>query len=178
LWVRVGLPLLAALFLAPNVGLAEWAGPGTRTLFTSAAPTIPALFTGGGYRHCLRKNEVVLALPFNARGNALIWQAKSGFWFRLAGGYVMNAVPPYFHQSFPVEQVADSQVPKKLRLVDVQAFVQAASVTTIVLNEAQSYPWRTLLDRLGRPQVVGGALIYRLGGDTASVRRACEAGAR
>src|SRR5262249_54052450 len=85
-WVRIGLPALAILALAPNVGLSEWAGPGARTLFVTTPPTIPALFTGDGYRACLNKDEVVLGLPFGARGNALIWQAKSGFWFRLAGG--------------------------------------------------------------------------------------------
>ena len=60
-WVRIGLPVLAVLALVPNVGLAEWAGPEARTLFAASPPTIPALFTGRGYRDCLQKNEVVLA---------------------------------------------------------------------------------------------------------------------
>jgi hypothetical protein len=161
-WPRVLLPVLAIIALLPNVGLASWAGPNARTLFASAPPAIPRFFTNGAYRHCLRENEVVLALPFGARGNSLIWQAKSGFWFRLAGGYVMNAVPPFFSRPDTARKVADNKEPSKLTLDDVRGFTHAASVTSIVLNGSQSRPWRKLLDPLGQPQVVDGVLIYRL----------------
>jgi hypothetical protein len=170
-WVRIGLPLLAFLALAPNVGLAEWAGPGARTLFAAAPPTIPALFTGDGYRSCLRKNEVVLALPFGARGNALVWQAQSGFWFRLAGGYIMNTVPSAFRHPPAVAHVASNDEPAQITLAEVRAFSRKASVSSIVLAAAQSHPWRKLLDRLGRPQAVGGVLIYRLDGSPRGSRR-------
>jgi hypothetical protein len=161
-WIRIGLPVLAVLALAPNVGLAAWAGPGTRTLFSPSPPTIPALFTGDGYRKCLRKHEVVLALPFGARGNSLIWQAKSGFWFRLAGGYIMNTIPPAFLHPEPVASVATNRIPAHIRVADVRAFARKASVSAIILNAAQSGAWRRKLDQLARPQAVGGVLIYRL----------------
>jgi len=176
-WARIALPVLAALALAPNISLAEWAGPRARTLFAASPPTIPALFTGGGYRDCLRENEVVLALPFGARGNSLIWQAKSGFWFRLAGGYIQNTVPPLFRQPRPVATVASNDEPAQITTADIRAFAQKASVTSIVLNAAQSRPWRRILDPIGRPQVVGGVLIYPL---TREPRRsrACRAASR
>lgn len=162
-WLRIGLPALAVLALAPNIALAEWAGPGARTLFAAAPPTIPRLFTGSGYRSCLRKNEIVLALPFGARGNALIWQAKTGFWFRLAGGYVVNTVPASFQHPPAVAAVASNELPARITAEDVRAFARAASVTTIVLNAAQGGPWRKVLDQLGQPHAVGGVLIYALG---------------
>jgi hypothetical protein len=161
-WIRFLLPTLVVLALAPNVSLAEWAGPATRTLFSATPPTIPALFTGGGYRHCLRKNEVVLALPFGARGNSLIWQAKSGFWFRLAGGYIWNTVPLSFQRSPGVASIATNSDPSVITLADVRAFTRKASVTSIVLNAADSGRWRTLLARLGAPLATGGVLIYRV----------------
>jgi len=161
-WLRIGLPALAVLALAPNVGLAEWAGPGARTLFAAEPPTIPRLFTGGGYRNCLQKNEIVLALPFGARGNSLIWQAKSGFWFRLAGGYVVNTVPPAFQRPEAVSTLASNEPPARITPEDVRAFARAASVSSIVLNEAQGGPWRNVLDQIGRPHAVGGVLIYSL----------------
>ncbi len=161
-WLRIGLPALAVLALLPNVALAEWAGPGARTLFAVAPPTIPRLFTGDGYRSCLRRNEIVLALPFGARGNALIWQAKSGFWFRLAGGYVANTVPPYFQRPPAVAAVASNDLLSRITVEDIRAFARAASVTTIVLDAAQSGPWRKLLDQLGPPHAVDGVLIYSL----------------
>ncbi len=163
-WLRIGLPALAVLALAPNLALAEWAGPGARTLFAEAPPTIPRLFTGDGYRSCLQKNEIVLALPFGARGNSLIWQAKSGFWFRLAGGYVANTVPPFFQRPPAVATVASNDLPKRITAQDVRAFARAASVTTIVLDADQSGPWRKVLDQLGPPHAVDGVLIYSLAG--------------
>ncbi len=161
-WARIGLPVLAILALAPNVALAEWVGPQAPTLFAPTPPTIPTLFSGGGYRSCLRQNEVVLALPFGARGISLIWQAQSAFWFRLAGGYIMNTVPPSFRQPATVASVASNKDPALITLADVRAFIRKASVTSIVLDAAQSTPWRSVLDHLGRPQTAGGALIYRL----------------
>ena len=123
-----------------------------------------------GYRDCLQQNEVVLALPFGARGNSLIWQAKSGFWFRLAGGYIMNTVPPFFRQPPAVASIASNQEPARITLADVRAFARKASVSSIILNAAQSRPWRRLLDRLGRPQAVGGVLIYRLAPESSRTR--------
>jgi hypothetical protein len=179
IWARVGLPVLAVLALVPNIGLSEWVGPETRTLFAATPPTIPALFTGEGYRDCLRKNEVVLALPFGARGNSLVWQAKSGFWFRLAGGYIMNTVPPSFRHPPAVASMASNEEPVQITLADVRAFARKASVSTIILNASQSWPWRRVLDRLGRPQTVGGVLIYRLARDASRTRashpEACRA---
>ena len=170
--VRIGLPLLAFAALAPNVGLAEWAGPGARTLFAAKPPTIPPFFTGDSYRSCLLENEVVLALPFGARGNSLVWQAKSGFWFRLAGGYIMNTVPPAFRHPAAVAHVASNDEPAQITLAEVRAFSRKASVSSIVLDAAQSRPWRKLLDRLSRPQAVGGVLIYRLDGNPPGSRPA------
>lgn len=174
-WIRILLPMLVVVALAPNVGLAEWAGPGRPTLFSATPPTIPALFTGGGYRHCLRKNEVVLALPFGARGNSLIWQAESGFWFRLAGGYIWNTVPPSFLRSPRVASIATNSDPSLLKLADVRAFTRKASVTSIVLHAADKGGWRTLLDRLGVPLRTGGVLIYRVPGSRSGYRLSLRA---
>jgi hypothetical protein len=169
-WARIGLPVLAILALVPNIGLAEWAGPEARTLFAATPPTIPELFTGQGYRDCIQKNDVVLALPFGARGNSLIWQAESGFWFRLAGGYIMNTVPPSFRQPPAVASIASNQEPTRITLADVRAFARKASVSTIILNATQSRPWRRMLDRLGRPQTIAGVLIYRLASESSPTR--------
>jgi hypothetical protein len=164
-WSRILLPALVLVSLAPNVSLAEWAGPGARTLFSATRPTIPALFTHGGYQHCLRKDEIVLALPLAARGNALIWQAKSGFWFRLADGYITNTVPPSFLRSPRVANVALNPDPVLITLADLRAFVRRASVSSIVLHAAGSGSWRRLLDRFSSPRAIGGVLIYRTQGE-------------
>ena len=106
----------------------------------------------------------MLALPFGARGNSLIWQAKSGFWFRLAGGYVANTVPPFFQRPPAVAAVASNDLPRRITVNDVRAFARAASVTTIVLDADEAGPWRKVLDQLGPPHAVDGVLIYSLAG--------------
>ena len=168
--LRILASALVILALAPNVGLAEWAGPRAVTLFSATPPTIPPLFTDGGYRHCLRKNEVVLALPFGARGNSLIWQANSGFWFRLAGGYISNTVLPSFQRSPGVASVATNRNPERITLADIRAFTHRAAVTSIVLDAADRGPWRELLARLGPPRATGGVLIYRIPSDWSTGR--------
>jgi hypothetical protein len=177
-WIRILLPTLVVLALAPNVSLTEWAGPGRPTLFSATPPTIPALFTGSGYRHCLRKNEVVLALPFGARGNSLIWQAESGFWFRLAGGYIWNTVPPSFLRPPRVASIATNNDPSQITVADVRAFTRKASVTSIVLHAADRGRWRTLLDRLGVPLATGGVLIYRVPSEWSAGRSSHEDASR
>src|SRR5262249_37733483 len=153
-WARVLLPVLAVLALAPNVGLAAWAGPGTRTLFSRSAPTIPALFTGDTYKRYLRRDDVVLALPFGARGNALILQAKSGFWFRLADGYIWNTVPESFMRTRQVAVMATNEPPPQVHYRDLRAFARHASATVIVVHTHHNRRWHRMLRRLGTPQAV------------------------
>jgi hypothetical protein len=74
----------------------------------------------------------------------------------------MNTVPPAFRHPPAVSHFASNDEPAQITLEEVRAFSRKASVSSIILNAAQSRPWRKLLDRLGRPHAVGGVLIYRL----------------
>ena len=154
-WLRVGLTALAVLTLVPNLAWGAWA----RT------PQVPPLFTTGLYKSCLGRGENVLLLPFGTLGDSMIWQARSHFWFRNAGGYI-SPFPPRRYQEFTgIYKIATEDSPPDVTTNDVLALVRLQHVSSIVLaDDDLAWRWKGVLGAFGRPQAVGGTLIYRLHG--------------
>ena len=67
--------------LLPNIGSSLWRW----------RPSNPPFFTTPEYRSVLRRGETVLVLPFGQFGISMLWQAETGMWFRMAGGYLEGA---------------------------------------------------------------------------------------
>jgi hypothetical protein len=151
-WIRVLLAALAVLAVAPNLSWRVWA----------RSPEVPSLFTGGLYRSCLVRGENVLALPYGPRGDSLLWQVESGFWFRIAGGYISPSPPPQFSTPPSVQRIAADDIPPKVTVASIRLFARLKGVDAIVLDASEEPFWRPLLVQLARPQAVGGTLIYRL----------------
>jgi len=87
---RAAAGALVFVSLFPNPSARVWAEP------NSVAPP-PGFFVADTYRHYLAPGEIVATLPY-AWGEAdlcMLWQALSGMYFRLAGGY-----PPLSPRSF------------------------------------------------------------------------------
>src|SRR5205807_1669551 len=61
----------------------------------------PAFFTTHQYRSVLTRGETVLVLPFGQLGNSMLWQAETGMWFRMAGGY-LSPVYPADYETVPL----------------------------------------------------------------------------
>ena len=154
-WLRVGLTALAVLTLVPNLAWGAWA----RT------PEVPPLFTTGLYKSCLGRGENVLLLPFGTLGDSMIWQARSHFWFRNAGGYI-SPFPPRRYQEFTgIYKIATEDSPPDVTTEDVLALARLQHVSSIVLaDDDLAWRWTGVLGAFGRPQAVGGTLIYRLHG--------------
>ena len=56
---------------------------------------LPTFVTNGLYRRYLRPGEIVVILT--GRGNAgMLFQAASGFYFRIAGGYINASLTPTY----------------------------------------------------------------------------------
>jgi hypothetical protein len=115
----------------------------------------------------------VLALPFGPLGDSMVWQVDSGFWFRLAGGYVSPGAPPQFDQPPSVQRIAANDLPPKVTAATVRSFARLKDVGTIVLDADQEPFWRPVLARLARPQAVGGALVYRLSAASRALESTC-----
>ena len=152
LWLAAGLPALAAIALLPNLSWGAWA----RT------PQVPALFTSKLYESCIGRGENVLALPFGTRGDTMLWQARSGFWFRLAGGYISPYPPPGYTLTQGMFRVATEEIPPDVTTSAVLELVRLKHVTTIALDAREESLWGRVLRPFARPQRVGGVLLYRL----------------
>ena len=153
-WLRVALPALAALAIAPNVSWGAWA----RT------PGVPRLFTTSMYKSCIGRGQNVLLLPFGTLGDSMMWQARTGFWFRDAGGYISPYPPPSYTWLDGMRRIATEQSPPDVTTSSVLELVRAKRVTTIVLDMDAEKLWGPVLAPLGTPQDAGGTLIYRLRG--------------
>jgi hypothetical protein len=163
-WLKIGLTGLAVLALVPNVSWSAWA----RT------PQVPRLFTTSLYKSCLGKGENVLLLPFGTDGDAMLWQVSSNFWFDDAGGYISPFPPTGYTELNGIRRIALEGIPPEVTTNDVLQLVRLENVTSVVVDARARSLWAPVLRAFARPQVVGGALIYRLFG-APPMRQVCRA---
>jgi len=189
-WVR-GLPVFndivpsrIALFtaLAVSIGIAAWlaaasARPAARWLvvalgavlifpsLTSALygtpPRNPRFFATAMYRDYLTRGETVLVLPFAANDVSMLWQAETGFYFRMPEGYVSGVVPPPFDAQPAVMRLVADLPPRPGAL---EAFIRSHDVSHVVVDGALAGRWPKVLAQLGlHGRGAGGVLLYATG---------------
>jgi hypothetical protein len=143
---------LGAVLIFPNVASGLW----------GAKPSNPQLFRGTAYRHYLRAGESVLALPFAQNDNSMLWQAETGFYFRMPEGYLGHLVPPQWEGKAIVGALgSNKEVDPKL----LAEFVRAYGVKGIVVdsNRIAPSPYAHELARLGLHGIsLGGVVLYRV----------------
>ena len=153
-WLRVALPALAVLAIAPNLSQknAHW----VRT------PKQPSFFTHRAYENCIRAGDNVLIIPYGFTGDALIWQSESDFHFRMAGGDISPVIPAAFARyGTPVIRLLHDDI----RQGDggtILPLVRGAGVSTIIVDQTDPWPWATVLAGIAQPKRVGGMLLYPL----------------
>jgi hypothetical protein len=153
--VRVVLPALCVLAIVPN--------PVESAFVTSFS--VPRFFTSDAYKACVVRGENILPLPVTFDGSADLWQVKTGFYFRMAGGYVFSGPPSSFLEPPEVASIATGNVGDR-RMLDI--YIRDKRVSTIVVDEAENEAWAGTLRGLARPQRVGGVVVYDLGGAACS----------
>ncbi len=85
--LRIGVFGVMAVSLLPNF----WMAPGW-----TEPIQVPVFYHRGVASKLLPHHTTVLVWPYNTSGQSMIWQAESGFAFRMAGGYVAPDAPsPY-----------------------------------------------------------------------------------
>jgi hypothetical protein len=137
--------------LLPNVGSGLWHG----------RPHNPALFTTSAYRSVIKRGETVLALPFGNTGYSMLWQAETGMWFRLAGGYLGKLFPADYAREPITAALLDGRIAPKAE--DLRAFLVRRHVGAVVVDSAKPQHWPAVLAGLGlRPEAIGGVLLYRV----------------
>ena len=170
--------VLIALSLLPSLDASFWA----TTLAT------PEFFSAGLYRQYLQPHETVVILPYGFEGDAMLWQALSGFHFRMAGGYTGFAPPiPAEYERWPIVDAlyevapipdAGGQFKAFLKSHDIGAVIFAGEGNHAIEVSHAAIPgiwhrgpitprdrevWNAILGGLDVPaQNVGGITLYQL----------------
>ncbi len=151
---RFGLPAVAVLALVPNPYVSTWA-----TTFS-----VPQFFTSSAYRSCLSPGEIVLPEPVGSGGQQLLWQVASGFRFRMAGGRLATSPPSAFLHPSALAQISVGYPPVPNQTQLLRAYIRAKHVTSVIVDEGQARVWAPALNRIAKPQDVGGVLYYDVSG--------------
>jgi hypothetical protein len=137
-------------FLLPNISGGLWRGWEFN----------PAFFTTHQYRRVLTRGENVLILPFGQLDASMLWQADTGFWFRLAGGYI-NPQYPADYEHDPLFRALIHQAkpdPQTLR-----SFLARRHIGAVIVDPAMPQQWPKALAALGlKRRSLGGVWFYQL----------------
>jgi hypothetical protein len=146
-WTRIVLPLLAVAVLVP----AFW-----RPDFRSLPQRWP-FFTQALYKVCIPRDENVVVFPYGFRGDSMLWQAESGFWFRMAEGYLTPKPPPPF---------IDDKLVRKLTFTyelagpaQILGFAHRKHVGRVLSTVIDQHPSGLVMHRFGALQVLGGMMV-------------------
>jgi hypothetical protein len=152
-WARWLLGLLAIAAVAAN----------TPTLTIQPGAGLPTFISSGSYRHYLKPGSTIVVVS-TVRGNAgMLWQADTGFYTRIAGGFLNAAIA---HGSDLPRAVADlGSLPLTGQEVRrFHSFVRTAKISAILLEAGSAPSWQAVFRQLGlHGQQVGGVTLYRTG---------------
>lgn len=120
--------------------------PNLSSVFWTTPVDTPAFFTNGEFKHYIAPGDKVLILPYGEVGNSNIWQATTGFYFRMAGGYLgQPPIPmeylPYFPIVYDLYNLADSPFAGEL----LKMFLVQKQVKAIVVADEGAQLWRNNL---------------------------------
>lgn len=167
----VAVVALAAI-LADLPTFAEVVVPPKPDGWTRAVPSlpltnaIPAFFATGAYRRYLRPGEIVAVV--SRRGNAgMLFQAYTGFYFRIAGGFINASLTQVDALPAAVESLKD---PNESARRQFDAYVSAAGVGAVIVERAWSEKWMYNFGQVGlHGTTVGGVTIYRTAAASAAL---------
>jgi hypothetical protein len=148
-WLRIVLTAAAVAALVPSLWDGIW----------HERPARPAFFAAGLDRRCLRAGENVLVLPPPFRNEALLWQAESGFRFRLADGGLNDDPPHDLTDRAVMLQLIDNNVPPggARRVIGT---ARADEVGAILAVNPGAPQWTALLGRKLPGRRLGGVVLY------------------
>jgi hypothetical protein len=175
------LRLMEFAYLALAVATALWlAGPAKRvqwarwplavlvilSIALDAAPIkdtthneVPTFISEAQYRRQLSPGEIVVVIS-NVGNAAMLWQAQSGFYMRIAGGYINQDIN---HGTDLPAQVHGLTSPTPSHIAKFERFVKAAHVGAILLDRGRGDvpKWVGVFSHLGLVgHTTGGVVVY------------------
>jgi hypothetical protein len=117
----------------------------------------PAFFSKGFYRKVLHPGENIVIFPYGVSGASMVWQAESGMYFSMSGGY-LGPTPNEFLR-WPLVNAALFSLPLPDPVRQFRSFLIAHRVEAIVAADGAG----PLPEVLGiAPVKLGGVSVYRL----------------
>lgn len=151
--VKIALAAIVVVSTLPNLSGDYW----------TSSDDSPSFFTTTLHRQYLAPGENVLILPFGIRGSSMLWQAETGMYFRMVGGYT-GTTPPEFHQ-WPIVDAFFNAAYLPDAGAQLSAFMAHHAVNTVVVadNDPNAQAWGKLASACCmRNQSVGGVTLYRV----------------
>jgi hypothetical protein len=155
-WVRWVVAGVGVVALVPTFSGSYWSGKATATPF----------FEDGTYKRFIERDEIVLPFPLQS-GDAMEWQANSGWYFRMAAGYISAEVPPDFWHDPVVlnmlSQDGSGPIARENLPAGFRDFLHRHRVGAVVFEPSWGAWWAGVLDQLHlRKHRIGGVVLYQV----------------
>jgi hypothetical protein len=160
--IFANVPTFASVVVPPKPRPGQW-----KQALPSLPMTdlIPGFFTQGTYKKYIKPGETVVVVSH--RGNAgMMFQAYTGFYFNIAGGFINASLSQINALPGPVENL--TYLPGKVgeqRVSAFKAYVKHAHIGAVIVERAYSEKWMYNFGRPGiglKPVTVGGVTIYQV----------------
>ncbi len=149
-WVKLGAVTLLAISLCPNLHAEFWA----------RKDDTPDFFIRGDYKRYITPGQNVVMLPYGIKGTSMLWQARSGFYFRMAGGW--TSLTPQEFERWPIITALLTRSYLPDITWQLRAFMVAHQTRTVIVSDLDQQFWEPMLAPLdSSPIRVSGVTIYR-----------------
>jgi hypothetical protein len=156
---------LIVVFSIPNLDSGHWA---TRV-------DTPAFFTSGLYKQYLSRDENVVITPYWILGNSMLWQAQTGMYFRMAGGYTGPLPNEYKRWPFVNALTEWTLLPNPQ--IQMMSFLANHDVGAVIVSndDPDRILWQRWLPQEIVPLEIGGVTYYRVPPSALQLYRAISA---
>jgi hypothetical protein len=151
-WLRWALAALGLLVILPNVTSDVWA----------RQVPVPQLLATGAYHRYLTPGETVwVVAPLHSR--QMIWQAETGFSFRLAGGF-FGVTPPGLHPLPAAQAQLGTGSVSGATVASIRAFLSSHHVGAVLMFDEPGSEVAAMARATGTAGIQrGGVMVFRLG---------------
>lgn len=150
-WVKWPLAVFVALFIALD------AAP----VVTLPHTSVPTFLSKGTYLKKLTPGETVVVV--SSIGNAgMLWQAQSGFYMRLAGGYINAGLN---NRTDLPQQVQNLAAASPARVAAFERYVRTDRIGAVLVDMIHEPQWVGIFWRMGlRGHKINHVIVYQLDG--------------
>jgi hypothetical protein len=123
--------------------------------------TVPTFISSGTYRQHLTPGEIVVVVS-NIGNAGMLWQADTGFYTRLAGGYINQALTSRTDLPKPVQSLSKATPAIVLKF---ESYVRADGIGAILIDRNHEPTWVGIFKKMGlRGQYIGNVIVYPTNG--------------